>query len=232
MFPTAAARHAVGPALPEALRARGYRTAVVSDYAGEIFSRTPLGFDDVRVPFFDMKTIVSQRGLQVHPNVLPYATTALGRAVFPAIDAFAEHADPEALADRAIDELDRLAPRPFFLTVFFSTAHFPYAAPAPWYARYADPGYDGPFKYDKPPLSTAAVGAADAAQIRALYDGAVAATDAAVAAFCPASRRTGSPQGPSSCCSPITARTSTTSKGAAWVTVTTCAAARPITCRW
>src|SRR5204862_3971028 len=113
MFPDAAARRAVGPALPAALRDAGYATAVVSDYAGEIFSRTPLGFGDVDVPFFDMKTIVEQRGLQVHPNVLPYATSAIGRRLFPSVDALPERSDPDLLADRVLHRLDRLAGRPF-----------------------------------------------------------------------------------------------------------------------
>src|SRR5262249_990864 len=46
MFPSAQQRQAIGPALPDALRKAGYRTGVVSDYAGEIFSRTPFGFDE------------------------------------------------------------------------------------------------------------------------------------------------------------------------------------------
>jgi arylsulfatase A-like enzyme len=179
MFPTPEQRAAIGPALPSALAEAGYRTVAVSDYAGEIFSRTPLGFQTAAVPYFDMKTIISQRGLQVHPNALPYATTALGRWLFPAVEALPEHADPEILADRALREMDR-GGKPYFLTVFFSTAHFPYAAPAPWYRKFADPKYDGPFRYQKPPLSTAKVGPKDAAQIRALYDGAVAATDHAI----------------------------------------------------
>jgi arylsulfatase A-like enzyme len=181
MFPTAEQRNAVGPALPAALAAAGYRTIALSDYAGEIFSRTPLGFGEVNVPYFDMKTIIGQRSLQVHPNVLPYATTALGRLLFPSVEALPEHADPEILADRALAALGRNDGRPWFMTVFFSAAHFPYAAPAPWYKRFAQPGYDGPFRYQKPPLSTATVGPADAVQIRALYDGAVAATDHAIA---------------------------------------------------
>jgi arylsulfatase A-like enzyme len=179
MFPTAEQRHAIGPALPAALAQAGYRTIAISDYAGEIFSRTPMGFEKIAVPYFDMNTIIGQRGLQVHPNAMPYATSALGRRFFPAVEALPEHADPEVLADRALGEIDR-GGKPYFLTVFFSTAHFPYAAPSPWYRKFADPKYDGPFRYQKPPLSTAKVGPADAAQIRALYDGAVAATDHAI----------------------------------------------------
>jgi arylsulfatase A-like enzyme len=180
MFPTADERAHIGPALPAAMARAGYRTIAVSDYAGEIFSRTPMGFETLAVPYFDMKTIIGQRGLQVHPNALPYATTAVGRWLFPSVESLPEHADPEILADRALREMER-GGKPYFMTVFFSTAHFPYAAPAPWYRKFADAGYDGPFRYQKPPLSTAPVGPADAAQIRALYDGAVAATDHAIA---------------------------------------------------
>ena len=181
MFPSATQRAAIGSALPSALRSAGYRTAVISDYAGEIFSRTPLGFDDVEVPYFDMKTIVSLRGLQVHPNVLPYATSALGRHLFPAVTAMPELSDPARLADRAISELDGAGDKPLFLTVFFSTAHFPYASPDPYYRRYGSPTYAGPYRYQKPPLAPAPANDQDRAQIRALYDGAVAATDAAIA---------------------------------------------------
>ncbi len=181
MFPSAAQRAAIGPALPAALHAAGYRTSVISDYAGEIFSRTPLGFDHVDVPYFDMKTIIALRGLQVHANVLPYATSALGRHLFPAVKAMPELSDPARLADRAIAELDGAGSRPLFLTVFFSAAHFPYASPDPYYRRFSAPDYDGPYRYQKPPLAPAPATDADRAQVRALYDGAVAATDAAIA---------------------------------------------------
>jgi len=180
MFPSAAQRAAIGTALPSALHEAGYRTSVISDYAGEIFSRTPMGFDHVDVPYFDMKTIVALRGLQVHPNVLPYATTTLGRRLFPAVTAMPELSDPARLADRAIAELDGAGAQPLFLTVFFSTAHFPYASPDPYYRRYGAHDYAGPYRYQKPPLAPAPATDADRAQIRALYDGAVAATDAAI----------------------------------------------------
>lgn len=180
MFPSAAARNAIGPTLPARLREAGYETEVVSDYAGEIFSRTPFGFSHVEAPRFDIATIVGQRGLQVHPNILPYAAGAIGRRFFPALDAAPEWSDPSVLAERAIVRLGKLASRPFFLTVFFSAPHFPYAAPHPYYRRFTDPKYQGPFRFQKPPLSTVPVTDADARQIRGLYDGAVAATDAAI----------------------------------------------------
>jgi arylsulfatase A-like enzyme len=180
MFPSATARESIGPTLPAALRDSGYRTAVISDYAGEIFSRTPMGFSKVDVPNFDMKTIVALRALQVHANILPYATSELGRHLFPAVDAMPELSDPARLAKRAIAEIERAREQPFFLTVFFSAAHFPYASPDPYYRRYTAHDYAGPYRYQKPPLAPAPASEADRAQIRALYDGAVAATDAAI----------------------------------------------------
>jgi len=69
------------------------------------------------------------------------------------------------------------------VTAFFSTSHFPYAAPARHYRRFADPAYRGPFKYHKPVgLANGPDPApADVAQVHALYDGAVASVDAVTA---------------------------------------------------
>jgi hypothetical protein len=92
-------------------------------------------------------------------------------------------ADPTLVAADACRTIGRLSSSdsPFFLTVFFSTAHFPYAAPAPFYDRYADPAYRGRFKYHKPNLlgQEAPLDAADVKQVRALYDGAVSSVDEA-----------------------------------------------------
>ena len=181
-FPPAAARLAIGASLPSVLRASGYRTAVVSDFAGEIFSRTPIGFDTVDVPLMNLDTIVGEQLLNAHPNVLPYAATRLGRHLFPATGITAELEDPMALADRAAAQLDRFAGAPFFLTVFFSAPHTPYAAPTPFWRKFADAGYRGPYRYLKQPLPQLAVlPPEEARQVQALYDGAVASVDAAIA---------------------------------------------------
>src|SRR5262249_18299970 len=150
-------RQAIGATLPNWLREAGYQTEIVSDYAGEIFSRTPLGFSHVDAPRFDIEAIIGQRGLQVHPNILPYAATAIGRRLFPALTASPEWSDPSALAEHALARLAKLSSRPSFLTIFFSAPHFPSAAPDPYYRRFTNPKYQGPFRFEKPPLSTAAV---------------------------------------------------------------------------
>ena len=58
MFPTAQQRNAIGPALPSVLAQAGYRTIAVSDYAGEIFSRTPMGFQNIEVLYLFFRVLV------------------------------------------------------------------------------------------------------------------------------------------------------------------------------
>jgi len=194
-FPPAKARRAIGATLPSVLAAAGWRTAVVADYAGDIFPRTPLGFQIVDAPHFDLYVIVKHQILTSHLSILPYATTGIGQRIFPSVRSMAEFADPALLADRAGSHLDRLADRPFFMTVFFSASHSPYAAPAPYYGRYSDPRYRGIFRYLKQPLPQQAVlPPADARQVRALYDGALAAIDAAVARLLHRLERSGQAQ--------------------------------------
>jgi arylsulfatase A-like enzyme len=87
--------------------------------------------------------------------------------------------DPKVVGSKARRYL-RAAKPPFFLTLFFSTPHFPFASPHPYYKFFADPHYDGPFKYEKPILSglrQGAKGDEDKRQVRALYDGAIRAVD-------------------------------------------------------
>jgi arylsulfatase A-like enzyme len=183
MFPRWEERTRDFDALPERLARAGYATGVVSDYAGDVFSRIDLGFERVDVPGFDFRQLVRQRALERETPLMPILHSRLGRVAFPVMREMNDAADPALLAADAIRTMRRLEDqgggRPFFLLVFFSTAHFPYAAPAPYYHRFADEAYRGRYKYDKPVGlgSDAAPDARDRAQVRALYDGAVAAVD-------------------------------------------------------
>jgi arylsulfatase A-like enzyme len=171
-------------ALPSHLARAGFRTEVVSDSAGDVFTRIDLGFGRVGAPAFDLRQLVRRRALAQQTPLLPFLRTRPGRASFPAMRERSDDADPDLLADDAIGAIRRGPPgQPFFLTVFFSTAQSPYAAPAPYYRRFTRAEYRGRFKYD----GRAGIGAElppddeDVAQIRALYDGAVASVDAACA---------------------------------------------------
>jgi arylsulfatase A-like enzyme len=182
MFPTWEERAKDFDALPERFTRAGYRTTVVSDYAGDIFGRIDLGFGRVDTPSFDFRQLIRQKALERETPLLPVLHSRAGRLVFPVMRELAAAADPMLLAGDVESALRALRKSPFFMTVFFSTAHFPYAAPAPYYAKYTDPEYRGRFKYHKPLGlgQEAPPDDDDVRQIRALYDGAVSGIDEAM----------------------------------------------------
>jgi arylsulfatase A-like enzyme len=180
MFPRWEERTRDFDALPERLARAGWATGVVSDYAGDIFSRIDLGFGAVDVPEFDFRQLVRQRALERETPLLPTLDSRIGRAAFPVLREMNDAADPALLADSAVRTMRSLERRgPFFLVVFFSTAHFPYAAPYPYYRRFTDAAYRGRYKYFKPVGlgREAPADARDEQQVRGLYDGAVASID-------------------------------------------------------
>jgi arylsulfatase A-like enzyme len=180
MFPRWEERTRDFDALPERLARAGWATGVVSDYAGDIFSRIGLGFGTVDVPSFNFRQLVRQRALERETPLMPVLDSRWGRMAFPVLREMNHAADPFLLARDAVRTMRALESRgPFFLVVFFSTAHFPYAAPAPYYLRFADPAYRGPFKYFKPVGlgQETTADEPDQRQTRALYDGAVSAID-------------------------------------------------------
>lgn len=172
---------AVADTLPSALRAAGYETVAVSDFAGDVFKKVDFGFEVVNAPKFDFVDALWQRGIARATPLLPLFSSALGRRLFPAVHDMQIAVDPAFVADAAIETLRRPRQSPLFLVVFFSTTHFPYAAPAPYFAQFSDPHYGGPFRYEKQVTSGIRIvpNADDERQIRGLYEGAVAAVDAA-----------------------------------------------------
>ncbi len=193
MFPRWEDRAKDFDALPERLGKAGYYTAVVSDFAGDIFDRIGLGWTTTHVPTFDFRQLIRQRALERQTPLLPYLQSRPGRAVFPVLRELNDAADPALLTRDAVATLGAASGRPFFLTVFFSTAHFPYAAPAPYYERFTRAPYRGRYKYDKPVglEHDAPPDAADIAQVRGLYDGAVAGIDEGAGQILDALERSG-----------------------------------------
>jgi arylsulfatase A-like enzyme len=179
MFPRWEDRAKDFDALPSRLARAGYKTSVVSDFAGDIFGRIDLGFQNVETPMFDMRELVRQRALERETPLLPYLNGRAGRAIFPVLRELPDASAPQLLAGDALGEIDRANGNPFFVTVFFSAAHFPYAAPAPYETKFTNPNYRGRFKYDKPVGlgKDAPPDDDDVAQIRGLYDGAISSID-------------------------------------------------------
>jgi arylsulfatase A-like enzyme len=179
MFPRNEDLNITVPKSPEILKNHGYRTAVISDYAGDIFSRIDLGFEEKRTPYFNFDAILKQRSLERQVMLLPYLTNRIGRFVFPVLNEFAQNADPEYIVSEFRDFLSDVPDDvPFFTVIFISAPHFPYAAPYPLYKKFMNQDYQGPFRYYKPPVDRKeGASAADIDQVKALYSGACAAAD-------------------------------------------------------
>ncbi|HEY6459015.1 MAG TPA: alkaline phosphatase family protein, partial [Polyangiaceae bacterium] len=107
--------------LPRAFARTGWATAVVSDYAGEVFSRMDLGFDVRRTPDAGFVPMIRQKALGQALPVLPVLESRLGRRILPDVAGMDTPTDPAILADDAVRTMRSLEGRPFVLVVFFST---------------------------------------------------------------------------------------------------------------
>jgi arylsulfatase A-like enzyme len=201
MFPARERRKIHLPLLPRMLSEAGYRSVVISDYAGECFDMVDMGFDVVDVPPTTSVSLVIEREFMLRaPYLATFLDNRLGHRLLPLLGFQMINADPFRMADRIIDRMEGIHAegRPFFITAFFSSTHLPYSAPYPYYKKYTDPDYKGIHKYGfgikdireiaeamkRPPEK-------DRRQILDLYDGAVAATDQAVGGILEALEETG-----------------------------------------
>jgi arylsulfatase A-like enzyme len=184
MFPRRELRADWLDSLPRRLTAAGVRTSVVSDYAGDFFPLFQLGFERQKVSPPLTLGLVFQREVVTHSApALALLNHGLGQLAFPVFRFLMTNADPERLADEVLDEMrDHTA-----VVAFFSTTHVPFAAPWPWYRKYASPAYGGAHRYlyDVQKLgdvtaSDVRLPERDVEQVRRLYDGSVAAVDAAI----------------------------------------------------
>ncbi|MBI2602041.1 MAG: sulfatase-like hydrolase/transferase [Deltaproteobacteria bacterium] len=176
MFPDLVRQRAFYPGLVSELSSLGYRTSVVSDFAGDIFPRFKAGFQDIDAPNFDLRTLIKKSVDEAFPLFLPFVANRLTAPLFTHFLENPSFSDPDLLVDKAIARLK--ADGPFFLSVFFSTAHFPYAAPWPWYSAYSLDTYSGPYFFKKDPdLGASQLSEGDIEQIRSLYSGSLSAVD-------------------------------------------------------
>ena len=179
MFPTIEERRPHRVTLSSWLRWKGYYTAVIGDFAADMFPRMDFGFERTSAPDFTAKTLIQQRSLEVHHFLLGFLLTPHGRDLYPVIYEMAQAQDPYRLAEKTKGHINRALKeqRPFFILTFFSCSHFPYSPSFPYYGVYSDPHYKGAHKYKKENLlaeyTGASISTADREQLIALYDGGI-----------------------------------------------------------
>ncbi len=189
MFPRSRERNVPFDSAASVLAGKGYRTAVISDYAGDIFPRIDLGFRKVKALTFSFNTLLAQMLLEKQTFLFPFFTNRLGDFIFPEMRGIAKYSHHESVTDETIAEIDACRGEPFFITVFYSATHFPYSVPWPYYQKYSDPGYRGPYRYFKQVVIRMDAGGsaapaedseADRQQVIALYDGALNLLDSEI----------------------------------------------------
>ncbi|MCL4752008.1 MAG: sulfatase [Myxococcales bacterium] len=185
MFPRREPRSLDVGSIPRRFAAAGYHTAVVSDFAGDIFRRCDFGFGRAVTPTFNVRELVRETIVGGQSPILPLLRSRPARRLLPTLRELHDTTDARALSADALAEIDAAGGKPFFVVAFYSTTHFPYSAPAPHWSRFLDRSYRGPYRYGKSPAIFAEhqPGEADVKAVRALYDGAVSAVDEAAASL-------------------------------------------------
>ncbi|MBN2041381.1 MAG: sulfatase-like hydrolase/transferase [Spirochaetes bacterium] len=185
MFPRTRERIVKFESAVSYLNNEGYRTSVISDFAGDIFPRIDLGFDKVSAPDMNTLVLIRQIILEKQTFLLPFISNKFGLGFFPEMKDMAKLTFPEYLTEETIAEIESSGKDPFFIVTFYSITHFPFSPPYPYYKKYTDPDYQGGFKYFKDRVVnlnqdrtvSAEVRDEDKKQVVALYDGCVSKFD-------------------------------------------------------
>lgn len=177
-------------ALPTLLKQGGYRTAALSDWCGGDMGKFSFGFDYTDLPEdqWNLKYLIRQGPKDLRLYLSLFTHNRLGRLLLPELYYLGGVPLTQPMGKRARRLVSRLAesPQPFFLNVFYSTTHPPFASEWPWYTRFADPGYAGESKFAMARLTDpfdiirrqgAPREEFDLDQIIDLYDGCVAEFD-------------------------------------------------------
>jgi len=177
-------------ALPQLLRPLGYRAAAISDWCGGDMGKFSFGFDYTDLPEdqWNLKYLIRQGPKDLRMFVSLFTHNRLGRLLLPELYYLGGVPLTQPMGRRARRLVSRLAEsaQPFFLNVFYSTTHPPFASEWPWYTRFADPAYAGESKFAMARLTDpfeiikrqgAPKEEFDLDQIIDLYDGCVAEFD-------------------------------------------------------
>lgn len=185
MFPSPEEKKNIGntrfPTLPQILAKKGYKSAVVGNFAADIFPRANFGFGEVHTPKFNAKVLTVQRGLDSQIFLLPILTGSFlfGGEYISEVDGLSTLGDGSRLLPRFRSVIRRNSESPLFLVNFSSVVHFPYTPPYPYYKKFTDPNYYGRYKYLKfvDPSADEKPTEKDVEEIRSLFDSAIHAYD-------------------------------------------------------
>lgn len=153
MFPSRGAKIGKKQTIFEVAKESGYSTLFVSDFAGDIFPRYPFGASEVNAPTSNLESLVENGILSVLSPIQAILTLPNLHRILPSLLETPEISDSRLVANSISKSLSNVANKssPVFLTAFFSSAHFPYASPGPWYSKFQKKDVDGNIIFRKIP---------------------------------------------------------------------------------
>ena len=153
MFPPRSAKIGKKQTIFEAAKESGYSTLFVSDFAGDIFPRYPFGATEINAPSSNLESLVENGIISAFSPIQAVLTLPNMQRILPSLLETPEIADPRLVANSISRTLNNVAniSRPIFLTTFFSSAHFPYASPGPWYSKFQEKNTNGKLMFRKVP---------------------------------------------------------------------------------
>ncbi|MCB9477033.1 MAG: sulfatase [Deltaproteobacteria bacterium] len=161
---------ALDETLPRWMLDAGYQTAVFADAAGEIFTRMDTGFETVQAPPYSLNTQAVARIVASHRFLLAFADTIPGRQLYPNLAAVPVMADADLLTDTVLRFLSHPTDRPRFVVVYYTQTRAPFAATYPYYGRFTEDTYVGPYAATQSSTSRdAEMTSNEAERVRARY---------------------------------------------------------------
>lgn len=185
MFPSPDEKSNIGsgkfPTIAQKLREKGFSSAVIGSFAGDIFPRANFGFDKTYAPDFNARIMTIQRTMESQLLLLPILTGSylFGGCYLEEVKGLSTWGDGERLVQTFKNTLNSFGNSSLFLTYFSSVVHFPYTPAYPHYKKFTNPNYYGKYKYLKfvDPLTSEKPNATEIQQIRGLFDSAIFAFD-------------------------------------------------------
>ncbi len=178
MFPSRKQVNQEWQTIVKVLNQNDYETAIISDFAGDIFARIDYGFQRLKTPHLTLQNLVKQRSLEIHYFLMGVIINPIGRTIFPEMWGMPMNVDPFYVTEytkRAIKQAI-VKKKPFFVAAFGSNNHFPYCSKYPYYKLYGNRSYFKKHKYCKDDMmksySGYSVPGDDLRQIVDLYDNA------------------------------------------------------------
>jgi arylsulfatase A-like enzyme len=139
------------PLLPQILKAAGYRSGIVGDWAASDAEKFNFGFDyrDLPEDQWNIKFLLRQGPKDLRLFLSLFTQNAFGKTVLPEIYYLGGVPLTEEVGRDTRRMIGRLAQgdAPFFLVSFMATTHPPFTSKHPYYSLYSDPEYRGESKF-------------------------------------------------------------------------------------